>query len=182
MNVNTSESSESEIESFENRKYSIADNSNNILLDDSCDPYVNFFNANFENLNTPYLFPEDFNNAYENESSSIYLSILHFNIRSIKKNFKMSLNSINFTFSIICFSETWLDETNSTENSSYELPNYMSKHQVRSDRRGGGVSIYVHKTFDFKVRSNLSINNKGIESISVEISSNKKRNTLVNVL
>ena len=94
----------------------------------------------------------------------------------------MLLNSINFTFSIICFSETWLDETNSTENSSYELPNYMSKHQVRSDRRGGGVSIYVHKTFDFKVRSDLSINNKDIESISVEISSNKKRNTLVNIL
>ena len=42
--------------------------------------------------------------------------------------------------------------------------------------------MYVHKTFDFKVRSDLSINNKDIESISVEISSNKKRNTLVNIL
>ena len=158
MNVNTSESSESEIESFENLKYSIADNNNNILLDDSCDPDVNFFNVNFENLNTPYLFPEDFNSAYENESPSNYFSVLHLNIRSIKKNFenfKMFLNSINFTFSIICFSETWLDETNSTENSLYELPNYMSKHQVRSDRRGGGVSIYVHKTFTFKVRSDF---------------------------
>ena len=133
----------------------------------------------------PYLFPEDFSSAYENESSSNYFSILHFNIKSIKKNFenfKMFLNSINFTFSIICFSETWLDETNSTENSLYELPNYMSKHQVRSDRRGGGVSIYVHKTFDFKVRSDLSINNKDIKSISEEISSNKKQNTLVNTL
>ena len=58
MNVNTSESFESEIESFENLKYSIADNNNNILLDDSCYPDVNFFNVNFENLNTPYLFPE----------------------------------------------------------------------------------------------------------------------------
>ena len=58
----------------------------------------------------------------------------------------------------------------------------MSKHQVRNDRRGDGVSIYVHKTFDFKVRSDLSINNKDIESISVKISSNKKRNTLVNIL
>ena len=65
MNVNTSESFESEIESFENLKYSIADNNNNILLDDSCDRDVNFFNVNFENLNTPYLFPEDFNSAYE---------------------------------------------------------------------------------------------------------------------
>ena len=36
--------------------------------------------------------------------------------------------------------------------------------------------------FDFKVRSDLSINNKVIELISVEISSNKKRNTLVNIL
>ena len=69
MNVNTSESSESEIESFENLKYSIAGN-NNILLDDSCDPDVNFFNVNSENLNKPYLFPEDFNSAYGNESSS----------------------------------------------------------------------------------------------------------------
>ena len=88
MNVNTSESSESEIESFENLKYSIADNNNNILLDDSCDRDVNFFNVSFENLNTPYLFPEDFNSAYENESSSNYFSILHFNIRSTKKNFE----------------------------------------------------------------------------------------------
>ena len=138
MNVNTIESFESEIESFENLKYSIADNNNNILLDDSCDPDVNFFNVNFENLNTPYLFPEDFNSAYENESSLNYFSILDLNIRSIKKNFenfKMFLNSINFTFSIICFSEAWLDETNSTDNSLSELPNYISKHQVRSDRR-----------------------------------------------
>ena len=70
MNVNTSESFESEIESFENLKYSIADNNNNILLDDSCDWDVNFFSVNIENLNMPYLFPEDFSSAYENESSN----------------------------------------------------------------------------------------------------------------
>ena len=185
MTLNTSESSESKIESFENLKYSIAVNNNNILLNDSCDQDVNFFNVNLENLNTPYLFPEEFNSAYENESSSTYFSILDLNIGSIKKNFenfKSFVNSINFTFSIICFSETWLDETNSTENSLFELPNYMSKHQVRSDQRGSGVFIYVHKTFDFKVRSDLSMNNKDIESISTEINTNKKRNTLVNIL
>ena len=65
-------------------------------------------------------------------------------------------------FSIICFSETWLDETNSTENSIYELPNYMSEHQVRSDQRGGGVSIYVHNTFHFKGRFDINKNNKDI--------------------
>ena len=38
------------------------------------------------------------------------------------------------------------------------------------------------KCLTIKVRSDLSINNKDIESISVEISSNKKRNSLVNIL
>ena len=94
----------------------------------------------------------------------------------------MFLSSINFMFCIICFSETWLDETNSAENSLYEQPNYMSKHNVRSDRRGGGVFIYVHKTFDFKVRSDLSTNNKDSELMFLEINSNKKRNTLLNIL
>ena len=50
MNVNTSESSETEIESFENLKYNIVDNNNNNLLDDSCDPDVNFFNVNLGTL------------------------------------------------------------------------------------------------------------------------------------
>ena len=93
------------------------------------------------------------------------MKMSHHQTKSIKKNFenfKMFLNSINFTFSIICFSETWLDETNSTENSLCELPNYMSKHQVRSDQRGGGVSIYVHNTFHFKGRFDISKNNKDI--------------------
>ena len=88
MNVNTSESFESEIENSENLKYSTADTNNNILLGNSCDPDVNFFNVNFENVNRPYLFPEDFNSSYENESSSNYFSVLHFNIRSTKKNFE----------------------------------------------------------------------------------------------
>ena len=88
MNVNTSESSESEIESFENLKYSIADNNNNILLDDSCDPDVNFFNVNFESLNTPYLFPEDFNSAFENELSSNYFQSCISILGALRKTLK----------------------------------------------------------------------------------------------
>ena len=88
MNVNTSESSESEIESFENLKYSIADNNNNILLDDSCDRDVNFFNVNFENLNTPYLFPEDFNSAFENELSSNYFQSCISTLGALRKTLK----------------------------------------------------------------------------------------------
>ena len=107
------------------------------------------------------------------------------NIRSIKKNFenfKLLLKYINFTFSVICFSETWLDDLSITRESLYELPNYTSDHQIRSDRKGGGVSVYIHNTFGFKTRPNLSFSNRDTEAITVEIVSNKKRRAFINIL
>ena len=67
---------------------------------------------------------------------------------------------------VICFSETWF---NDLDNSTYELPNYISKHRARSDCRGGGVSIYIHNSLKFIERSDLSIYNKDIESLTLEI-------------
>ena len=84
-----------------------------------------------------------------------------------------------FFFSVIYFSETWVDEVG---NSLYELANYISKHQVRDDRKGGGVSIYIHNSLSFKVLSNLCINSVDIESLSIESSLDNKRSTFVNVL
>ena len=81
---------------------------------------------------------------------------------------------------MICFSETWLDDTDS--NSLYELPNYISKHQIKDDRKGGGVSFYIHNSLSFRVLPNLCINSTDIESLSIEISLNDQLNTLVNVL
>ena len=61
-----------------------------------------------KNLDMVYILPEDFHDSLEKQATS-YFSILHLNIRSIKKNFesfKTFLSSLDFTFSIICFSET----------------------------------------------------------------------------
>ena len=80
------------------------------------------------------------------------------------ENLKLFLTSINFTFSVICFFETWLDYLTLSGNASYELPNYTSKHQVGSDREGGG--IYIHNPLNFKVRPDLSISNNDINSLS----------------
>ena len=65
-------------------------------------------------------------------------------------------------------------------NASFELPNYTSKHQVRSDRKGGG--IYIHNPLNFKIRPDLSISNNDIDSLSAEIVCEKVRSTIVNVL
>ena len=64
----------------------------------------------------------------------------------------------------------------------YELPNYISKRQIRDDLKGGGVSFYIHNSLSFRVLPNLCINSTDIESLSIEISLNDQRNTLVNVL
>ena len=182
MNVSTKEKDDTEIKNFEKLKYKIANN-NDILLDDYCDPDINFFNGKFQSFDTPYLMPEEFHNFHSNSLNQF--SILHLNIRSIKKkfeNFKLFLNSINFTFSVICLSETWWDDLATIQKSLFELLNYKSNHQARGDRKGGGVSIYVLKSLDFKIRPDLSIDNVDIESLTIEILSDNKRNTLVNAL
>ena len=88
------------------------------------------------------------------------------------------VSSLDFFFSVICFSETWFDDL---DNSAYGLPDCISRHQVRSDCRGSGVSIYIHSSLKFKERPDLSIISKDIETLTQEILSDKTGNILVNV-
>ena len=54
----------------------------------------------------------------------------------------MFLSNLNFIFSIICFSETWVNDLN-VDNSNYELSNYVSVNQIRNRYKGGwGFNIY----------------------------------------
>ena len=175
MNANTKEKYDTGTKIFETLKYNMSDNAD-FLLDDSCDPDVNFFNKKFQSLDTPYLMPGEFHNFLDNSSDQF--SVLHLNIRSIKKNFenfKLFLNLINFTFSVICLSETWWDDLATIEKSLYEIPNYNSTHQARTDRKGSGISIYIHKSLDFTGKPDLSISNDDVESPAIEILSDKKK-------
>ena len=168
---------------FENLKYNPSENIGDILTDDSCDPDSNFFQTNFQSLDTTYLLPEEFHQLLDNKNTTS-VSIFHLNIRSINKNFdnfKLFLSSLNYCFSIICFSETWFNDRN-VDNSNYKLPNYSSIHKIRTHSRGRGVSIYIHKDFEFKIRNDLSINCKDVESLGVELLHDKKKSTLFNVL
>ena len=181
MNTNKQNRIEYGSQNFESLKFSFLDDNDDILLDNSSDPDLNLFSENIKHLDTTYMLPGKLHNFLGN-SVTDWFSILHLNNRSIKKNFqnfKLFLSSLQFSFSVIRFSETWLDDL---DNSTYELPYYISKHQARSDRRGGGVSIYIHNSLKFKKRPDLAINNKDIESLTLEILSDKTRNVLVNVL
>ena len=120
--INESMSDYSEVLNFESLKFNPFDSSEEILTDKSFDPDLNFFKSNIGNLDNPYISHEEHKNLNVNGSADM-LSILHLNIRSIKKNFenfKFFLSSLSFDFSIICFSETWLDESSLTSQSLYE--------------------------------------------------------------
>ena len=60
--------------------------------------------------------------------------MLHPNIRSINKKFeslKQFYLSLNFDFAIVCFSETWDNDTNINKNSLFQLPNYNTELQIQ---------------------------------------------------
>ena len=44
---------------LKNLIYDPSKNSRDILLDNSCDPDLNFYNINIENINTPYIILEN---------------------------------------------------------------------------------------------------------------------------
>ena len=70
------------------------------------------------------------------------LSFFHINIKSLPKHYdelEIYLSSLNFKFSFIALSETWLDEY---RQGLYELPNYKSINEFRKNKKGGGVFIY----------------------------------------
>ena len=114
MNVNgLTGNSESELPDYEILKYEKVDTSE--ACDNACDPDLNFFNLKTQNFDTPYILQEEFKKFHDTSCDDSF-SILQLNIRSIKKNsenFKLFFSTLGYSFSVICFSETWLDDTDS---------------------------------------------------------------------
>ena len=131
-----------------------------ILLDISCDPDLNFYKINIKNIITPYIIPENFHILLDDSASESF-SVLHLNIRSMNKKLwkllKFLGRRLKNNFSIVFFSETWLNDLDSC-NQDYELPNYKSIHHIKKRSRRGEASIYILKNFSFKIRHDLSIN------------------------
>ena len=75
--MNTSEtacSSDLKPVNFENFKYEIVDNSDDILLDNSGDQDVNFFNLKTQNLDSPYILQKEFQKLIDSSSHDSFFS------------------------------------------------------------------------------------------------------------
>ena len=104
---------------------------------------------------TIYLDLDSLENFARNNQGSF--SIFSVNIQSINAKFseltillKYIKDNYNFTFSVICLQETWLDEE--ADLDQFELPNYKKIAQGKQVGYKGGLITYVHKEFTGKKR------------------------------
>ena len=98
------------------------------------------------------------------------------------ESFKEFYSTIKFKYSIVCFSETWVDDISFSKNSNFQLSGYKVLDQTRKNRKGGRVCVFVHENFSFKLREDLSTNCNAIQSLSIEISSTKSKDIILNTI
>ena len=149
---------------------------NNIL--DDIDIENNLYNSIYPSLNngecSKYYKTDEFNELNFNQNSDFLL--LNFNIRSLSANLDqfLCLNQIlNKQFDVLCFTESWLRDEN---KQLYTIDNFNDFHNLRNDgRRGGGISIFISKSYDAKIIKKHSIIHKCIETLFIEITRNNKK-------
>ena len=122
---------------------------------------------------------------FPNMSGDKVFSLCHMNIRSLKANlssFQACLDNIKLQFSAIGISETWLNDWNST---LYNIQGYNFIEKHRSEKRGGGVGIYLKENISYINRDDLILPESEFESVFIEIDKNifrKNKNLIIGVI
>ena len=139
------------------------------LKDNNRDPDTNFYQTRKSSLDTSYYIPNKVKENLERFQQKSF-SVLHLNIRSMSTNFESFrefLDSLCFTFRAICLSETWR-QPHETSNPNFQIPGYVSLHQIRKDCRGVGLCIFLLESLSYKVRDELIVHSSAIESLCVD--------------
>ena len=150
--------------------------------DNDQDPDVNFYQTQISSLDTSCYIPNEVKEKLENFQQKSF-SVLHLNIRSMSKNFESFrefLDSLCFTFSAICLSETWC-QPHETSNSNLQIPGYVSVHQTRKNRRGGGPCIFLLESLSYKVRDYLAVNSNAIKCFFGEVFNKNSKSIVLNL-
>ena len=96
--------------------------------------------------------PCEFNAKFSNRFG---LSLIHFNARSLQKNFD-AINDflllVKHSFSIIAISETWIIDTPMIP---FKLQGYTFINSNRHSGRGGGVALFISDSIKFKTRNDI---------------------------
>ena len=173
--------------------FELNDKDHSSLLCDP-DPDLHYFNSfNQVKANSNYYTETSFKeHVTKCTNAKDMFSMCHLNIRSISKNlssFENYLETIQYNFTMIGLTETWLNDTN---YDLYGLQGYNFVEQHRSSL-GGGVALCVMKHLNYIERPDLALydNRKwqdydnDIESVFIEINKDKlhlEKNIIIGVL
>ena len=95
--------------------------------------------------------------------------MIHLNIRSAVKNlekFENYLSNLKHSFPIIAISESWIKEHNAD---ICNMHGYQSEHNIRLNKGGGGVSLFIKNDIEYLVRQDLTIQNPSMEALFIEL-------------
>ena len=98
------------------------------------------------------------------------------------QSFKEFYSTINFKFTIVCFSETWVDDISFSKVRIFNFHVTRSYIKQQKNRKGTEVCIFVHENLSSKLREDLGINCDAIQSLSIQISSTKSKNIILNTI
>ena len=135
------------------------------------DPDINAINnIIWNNLRSHYYLEQSFNNKFKEKfGNKEPFSLFHLNVRSIPKNFnnlEAYLLNIRTKFSIVGLTETWLNKAN---DGLYNMQGYTQEKNYRTSKKGGGVSIYIKDNIEYIKRPDLTVWDKNIESLFIEV-------------
>ena len=94
--------------------------------------------------------------------------------------FRKILNSLCFTFSATCLSETWC-QPHENSSSNLQIPDNVSLYQTRKNRRGGGICIFLLEFLSYKVRDDLAVNSSALECLCVEVFNKNSKSVVLNL-
>ena len=115
-------------------------------------------------------------------STNTDFSILHLNIQSIMNkfdDFKAYSDSLDHELLVIGLSETWLNCSNVND---FPLPNYHNIGMVRKNKQGGGVSLYINKSFKFRERVDLAVNSEDVIGSQVIELTTEPKNVIIGII
>ena len=118
-------------------------------------------------LSCSYYNVSELGDRFGEDGNSHQLTIFHHNVRSFSQNYdklSMLLSEINHDIDVIVLSETW-----HREGLCNEIDGYVGHHVYRSERTGGGVSVYTRVGLKCCYLSEHSVVSNSHEICAVEI-------------
>ena len=74
------------------------------------------------------------------------------------------MSNLDIRFTVVCITESWLNDSNVN---TYTLPGYNHEYEYRKNKVGGGVSIFIRQSVEYRIRYDLGITNKFIEALFI---------------